>query len=113
MATPPNPNPNPSPISPLKAIGNVRRPELEREALGGYRTTSANPYSKTHPLFFNTDGINGDNDGKEPPQPPVSYDEAVKTVGSAADIKARIGAGSPGTLAQNRYKPGNEYKVDF
>ena len=111
--TPPNTTPTPSPISPLKAIGNVRRPELQQIAPIGYGKINVNnPYSKTHPYIY-SEGINGDNHGKEPAQAPNTPQEAYFSVGGKDDIKARIGSDSPGSLSQNSYRAGKEYKVDF
>jgi hypothetical protein len=93
--------------SKLRLIGEQRRPQLA--AIGGYRTTFALPYNQSHPYVF-SEGIGGNNWGKEPQQPPASVTEAYNTVGSSDDIKARIGAGSPGSLSKNEYwAGGNQY----
>jgi hypothetical protein len=109
MATPIT-DPNLNPISDLKKIGNIRRPELQ--SIGTYRTTETNQYSKTHPYIY-SEGINGDNYGKEPAQAPATPQDAYYSVGGKDDIKARIGSDSPGTIAQNEYRAGKEYKVDW
>ena len=99
--------------TPIKTIGDKRRPQLENEALGGYRTTKSKEYSKTHPFFFNAEGINGDNRGKEPTQAPTTPQEALSMIGSAADIKARIGPNSLGAIVKNSYIAGKEYKAEW
>jgi hypothetical protein len=94
----------------LQQIGDLRRPQLN--AIGGYRTTPALPYDRNHPFIF-SEGIGGDNNGKDPQQPPASITEAYSTVGSKDDILARIGQNSPGTLAKNQYwAGGNQYDFD-
>lgn len=94
-------------ISKLRLIGEQRRPQLA--AIGGYRTTPALPYNQSHPYVF-SEGIGGNNWGKEPQQPPASIEEAYNTVGSSDDIKARISNQSPGSLAKNEYwAGGNQY----
>jgi hypothetical protein len=87
----------------LQRIGDLRRPQLN--AIGGYRTTPAIPYDRNHPFVF-SEGIGGDNHGKDPQTPPTNITEAYKTVGSKDDINARIGPNSPGTLAKNDYWAG-------
>jgi hypothetical protein len=109
----PNPNPNPSTITPLKAIGNIRRPELQQIAPIGYDKININkPYDKNHPYIY-SEGINGDNHGKEPATPPQTPQDAFYSVGSKDDIKGRIGSSSPGTLAQNQYRAGKEYTANW
>ena len=94
----------------LQQIGDLRRPELN--GIGSYRTTPVLPYDRNHPFIF-SEGIGGDNHGKDPQQPPASTTEAYNTVGGVDDIKARIGVDSPGTLAQNKYwAGGNQYDYD-
>jgi hypothetical protein len=90
-------------ISQVKTVGDVRRPELNQ--IGSYRTTPALPYDKNHPYIF-SEGIGGDNWGKQPAAAPQSIQDAYFTVGSRDDITARIGAGSPGSLTQNTFKAG-------
>lgn len=97
----------------LKEIGEIRRVELQQIAPIGYDKINVNnPYNKNHPYVY-SEGINGDNHGKEPAQPPASYQDAIFNVGGRDDIRARIGSDSPGTLAQNKYRPGNEYNVTW
>lgn len=94
-------------ISKLRLIGEQRRPQLA--AIGGYRTTPALPYNQTHPFVF-SEGIDGDNNGKNPQTPPANITDAYKTIGSKDDIVARIGATSPGSLSKNEYwAGGNQY----
>ena len=88
-------------ISAVKTIGDVRRPELNQ--IGSYRTSPALPYDKNHPFIF-SEGIGGDNWGKQPATPPPDILTAYYTVGSKDDITSRIGAGSPGSLTQNTFK---------
>jgi hypothetical protein len=87
----------------LQRIGDLRRPQLD--AIGLYRTTRSLPYNRNHPYVF-SEGIGGNNWGKDPQTPPTSDAESYKTVGSKDDIIARIGQNSPGTLAQNDYYVG-------
>jgi len=113
MATTPNTGTGQPNNSPIKVIGNQRRPELQQIAPIGYDKINVNnPYSKTHPYIY-SEGINGDNHGKEPSQAPKTPQEAFYGVGGKDDIIARIGSSSPGTLLQNSYRAGKEYKVDW
>ena len=109
MAQQPNTNPNPGKqVSRLREIGDVRRVELQQIAPAGYdKINKTTPYDKNHPYIY-SEGINGDNHGKEPSQSPAT----VFNTGGADDIKARVG-NSPGTLTQNAYSPNKEYKVDW
>ena len=90
-------------ISKVKTIGDVRRPELNQ--VGAYRTSPALPYDKNHPFIF-SEGIGGDNHGKQPATPPPDILTAYYTTGGKDDIIARIGAGSPGSLVQNIFRAG-------
>ena len=88
-------------ISKVRTVGEVRRPEL----LSKNRYNDNKQYDKTSPDIF-SEGIGGDNRGKEPNTPPTSLIEAYSTVGSKDDIKARISNDSPGSLTKNTYRPG-------
>jgi hypothetical protein len=87
--------------SKVKALGDIRRAELD--AKNRYRFSKQ--YDKSNNDVF-SEGIGGDNRGKEPSQPPQSTIEAYSTVGSRDDIRARISPDSPGSLTKNTYKPG-------
>jgi hypothetical protein len=87
--------------SKVRAVGDIRRAELD--AKNRYRFSKQ--YDKTNNDVF-SEGIGGDNRGKEPFQPPQSLIEAYGTVGSKDDIKARISPDSPGSLTKNTYRPG-------
>jgi hypothetical protein len=92
-------------ISKVRTIGEVRRPQLEAKN----RYKDANEYDKTSPDIF-SEGIGGDNRGKEPLTNPASITEAYKTVGGKDDIIARISNSSPGSLSKNTYiAGGREY----
>ena len=90
-------------ISKVRTVGEVRRPELEAKN----RYKDAKPYNETNPDFF-SEGIGGDNRGKEPQTPPTSLLQAYQTVGSRDDITARIGNSSPGSLTKNTYMTGGK-----
>lgn len=92
----------------LVEIGNERRPQLENEALGGYRTKKNNQYSKNHPYVKADGDVTGY--GKDPVN--IADSENYNKVGDKNDIKARIGniVDSPGTITQNKYQRyGNQY----
>lgn len=114
MATPTPNQPTPGvQVSKLREIGDARRVELQQIAPQGYdKININNPYVKGHPYMY-SEGINGDNHGKEPQQPPKSYEDAIYNIGGKDDIRGRISPDSPGTLAQNTYRPGKEYKVSW
>lgn len=89
-------------ISKVRTVGDVRRPQLlsqNRYNQGG------NEYNKTNADIY-SEGIGGDNRGKEPSTPPISILDAYQTVGSKDDISARISNTSPGSLTKNTYRAG-------
>ena len=88
-------------VSKVRTLGDVRRAELD--AKNRYRFSKQ--YDKSNNDVY-SEGIGGDNRGKEPSQPPQSLIEAYSTVGGKDDIKARISPDSPGSLTKNTYKPG-------
>jgi hypothetical protein len=90
-------------ISKVRTVGEVRRPQLESKN----RYKNANQYDKTSPDIF-SEGIGGDNRGKEPQTPPASVVESYKTVGGKDDITARISNASPGSLTKNIYMAGGK-----
>jgi hypothetical protein len=90
-------------ISKVRTVGEVRRPQLEAKN----RYKDANEYDKTNPDLF-SEGIGGDNRGKEPQTPPTTLLQAYQTVGSKDDIIARIGNSSPGSLTKNTYMTGGK-----
>jgi hypothetical protein len=90
-------------ISKVRTVGDVRRPQLEAKN----RYKDAKEYDKTNADLF-SEGIGGDNRGKEPKTPPATSIEAYKTVGSKDDIIARIGNTSPGSLTKNTYMTGGK-----
>jgi hypothetical protein len=90
-------------ISKVRTVGDVRRPQLEAKN----RYKDAKEYDKTNADLF-SEGIGGDNRGKEPQTPPATLIEAYKTVGSKDDIIARIGNSSPGSLTKNTYMTGGK-----
>ena len=83
-------------ISKVRTIGDVVRPPM----LASNRYDDQNAYNKNHPDIF-SEGISGDNRGKEPASPPQTTAQAFNTVGGKDDIIQRI------TLnAKNTFKPG-------
>jgi hypothetical protein len=93
-------------VSKLREIGEQRRAELA--AKNRYAQTNKE-YNKTSADIF-SEGIAGDNYGKDPQTPPANISDAYKTIGSKDDITARIGATSPGSLSKNEYwAGGNQY----
>ena len=109
MATPPSTNPNPIPTtydkSYVKEIGAIRR--AEEDARNRYRASKQ--YDRNSSDIY-SEGINGDNYGKQPATNPQSYEEAYPITGSKDDITARIGSTSPGSLSKNKYwAGGNKY----
>jgi hypothetical protein len=87
-------------ISKVRTIGDVVRPPM----LAPNRYNPNNEYVNTHPDIF-SEGIGGDNRGKEPQTPPTSISQAYNTVGSKDDITQRLK-----TLTPNLYLAGrNEY----
>jgi hypothetical protein len=93
-------------VSKLREIGDQRRAELA--AKNRYAQTNKE-YNKTSPDIF-SEGVGGDNYGKDPQTPPANITDAYKTIGGKDDIVARIGATSPGSLSKNEYwAGGNQY----
>jgi hypothetical protein len=90
-------------ISKVRTVGDVRRPQLEAKN----RYKDAKEYDKTNADLF-SEGIGGDNRGKEPQTPPTTLLEAYKTVGGKDDIISRIGNSSPGSLTKNTYMTGGK-----
>ena len=93
-------------VSKIREIGDQRRAEIAAQN----RYTQINKeYNKTSPDIF-SEGIGGDNRGKDPQTPPANITDAYKTIGGKDDIIARIGATSPGSLSKNEYwAGGNQY----
>ena len=85
----------------VRTVGEVRRPQLE----SGNKYRNSKQYDKNSPDIF-SEGIGGNNFGKEPSRPPRSVEEAYKTVGGKDDIIARISPNSPGSLSKNTYRAG-------
>jgi hypothetical protein len=93
------------PESRLATIAKAVRDELDAKN----RYSSTNNYDRTNDDVF-SEGISGDNFGKDPLQNPQTITQAYNTVGSKDDIKARISNDSPGSLAKNKYwAGGNNY----
>jgi hypothetical protein len=90
-------------ISKVRTVGEVRRPQLESKN----RYNGAKQYDKTSPDIF-SEGIGGDNRGKEPQTPPTTLMQAYQTVGDKDDITARISNSSPGSLSKNTYMAGGK-----
>ena len=87
-------------ISKVRTIGDVVRPPM----LAPNRYNPNNTYVNTHPDIY-SEGITGDNRGKEPQTPPTTIAQAYNTVGSRDDITQRLN-----TLTPNKYLAGrNEY----
>lgn len=100
MATSPNPTPTTYDKSFVKEIGAIRR--AEEDARNRYR--ASNQYDRNNNDVF-SEGIGGDNYGKEPRS--IS---TIENTGSKDDIKGRIGTDSPGSLSKNKYwSGGNKY----
>jgi hypothetical protein len=93
-------------VSKIREIGDQRRAEI---AAQNRYTQTNKEYNKTSPDIF-SEGIGGDNRGKDPQTPPANITDAYKTIGGKDDIIARIGATSPGSLSKNEYwAGGNQY----
>ena len=88
-------------VSKIRSIADTRRAELD--AKNRYRFSKQ--YDKSNNDVY-SEGIGGDNYGKEPSQPPQSTIESYSTVGGRDDIKARISPDSPGSLTKNIYRAG-------
>jgi len=95
-------------MSRIETIAKEKRKELETKNRYKFKTE----YNKTSKDIY-SEGINGDNFGKEPSSiSSAELTDSYFNTGGRDDIKARMSPESPGNLTQNKYGPAKPYSIN-